>query len=370
MQNEHFDSQDKKSSAWKIILPFQCQILGPSDSGKSYLLLELIKNSHKIFEKDIKNIAYVAPQANTTDTEFVRTLSSICKETGKRVAIFDAPPKVKELREIYPSGSICLILDDLTCFEHYPQNLAELSSVHSHHNNISVFYILQNCFQETSKLDLRTINRNLNVRILLYQRNDYRLFSTLNSILFPDRKKFLIECLEKAKSSGHPYIVVNVHPRCPLERRYICFTDIFNTRGPCFFDLYGHDNSDNSGSLDDMRAIDLSISPQEIEQSIHFLSKCASAKTLKEFKKTVDGGEKNDLSIAFKMLVFVVYGKVGGLKETDVSCLKKKRKTILQYVRSASLVNRTLRSKDLLRTVLKAVGTVICVIISLFIVEK
>ena len=179
-----------------------------------------MKDSKRIFEEDLTQIVYVSPCANITDFKYVRDLSFACKEAGKKLVVREIPPKVSEIKEIFPHGSICLILDDLTSFSSFPLNLAELSSFHSHHAGITCIYSVQNPYQKIGKLDLVTVCRNLTARFIFYQTNDFRLFYTLNAQLFPERKGYLVSCLLTARAAFNcSYVLINTHPRSTLPRR-------------------------------------------------------------------------------------------------------------------------------------------------------
>ena len=233
------DCGKSQTYCWKIKTPGQIQILGPSLVGKSKTILDLLEKSDKIFDRNITQIIYAAPCALKEDFQYISKLQEICKNTNKSLYVTDILPQISEIKEIFPSNPIILILDDLTSFENL-KGLSEISSLHAHHSDLTVLYSLQNCFQKTRKLDLVHLNRNLTGRFIFISYNDYRLYQTLNSILFPDKKGFLIKCLTEAKKLGINYVYINTHPHTCLPRRYICYTSLFsenNNSTPEFFDL-------------------------------------------------------------------------------------------------------------------------------------
>lgn len=228
--------------AWVIRTPAQIQLVGPSQSGKSTFLKKLLEEDDNIFDVAFSQIWYASPYAESQDTVFTDELRTICASRNRRLFTSENVPNVEEVRDQYPEGAVLLILDDLLSFEKL-DHLVDLSSIHAHHRNISCLYALQNPFQQTKKVDLLTVSRNLTGRIIFDSRNDMSVFRTLNSRIFPERRHFIIQCLKEAKKLGYPYIFLNTHPQSELERRYICYTGILsreksgNGGSPYFFDL-------------------------------------------------------------------------------------------------------------------------------------
>ena len=228
-----------KNGSWRINVPAQLLFLGPTQSGKSHTLLELIKNLDRVFDTRINQIIYASPTALRGDAGYVKQFVTIAKSVKKEVYILEKLPSVEEVREIYPQHPVLLIVDDLTSMKDLT-GLSELSSFYCHHANISLIFSLQNPFQKTNKCDLTTLQRNITGRFLFYQSNDWRLNYLLNTILFPERKKFTVDCLIKAKKEKLNYIFINTHPQSELPRKYMCYSALFkekNNELPLFFEL-------------------------------------------------------------------------------------------------------------------------------------
>lgn len=228
-------NEAKNRVFYRIKTPAQIMLIGPSQCGKSTLLLKLIYQLNNTLDKDITNIIYCAPCSKVTDSKYVEKLQDICKLKDKKLHIYENPPSIDTIQNIFSKQDVLLILDDVTGFKESDLNLGELSSIHAHHSNITCIYSLQNPFQK-SKIDLTTISRNLTFRIIFYQTNDWLMYKTLNSKIFPDKKNFLLHCLEKARKRGINYICVDTNPHTTLERRFICMTALLEG-GPLFFDL-------------------------------------------------------------------------------------------------------------------------------------
>lgn len=225
---------DGRKEDWLIRTPAQIQFLGPSQSGKSYRILQLLAQQRAIFDRPFDRVIYAAPglghddDGNDRDDKersYLERLKAACRAGGiSELLIASEVPRVQDVAA--EKKRTLLILDDLLCFPRLTA-LTELSSLHAHHLDISCLYCLQNPFQKTSATDLQTLSRNATGRFIFFQTNDWRLYGTLNEKLFPDRKGFLADCLLAAQRLGLNYVFVNTAPFCPLPRRYICYTGLF-----------------------------------------------------------------------------------------------------------------------------------------------
>ena len=102
-------------------------------------------------------------------------------------------------------------------------------------------YSIQNPYAKHAGLDLPTLSRNATGHFVLYQVSDWRVYSLLNSRLFPDKKDFLLrKLLESQEKYNLPYVFIHTHPRGKLPRRYMCRTALFEAErqfdSPIIFD--------------------------------------------------------------------------------------------------------------------------------------
>ena len=197
--------------------------------GKSRLILDLVDQCDRVFERPVFQFVYVAPKAFTADQDYVQELATIVKKNNKKLHVLENLPTVAEVLEIYPEGDRVLIVDDITTLPNL-EGLTELAGYGSHHTNLSLVYSLQNPYQRTKKTDLVSVSRNLTGRFIFYQLNDLRLFRILNDQLFPTKPNFIIDSLDKARDNGLKYIFVNTHPQFTLHRDQNCYTALFKEK--------------------------------------------------------------------------------------------------------------------------------------------
>ncbi len=190
----------------------------------------------------IKRICYCAPSLTNRDA-YGDNLKDMCEQGDKGLWLLDHIPNEDELKDIGGGQPCLLVLDDLVGFAD-ATGLTSLVTVGSHHLNISLVCTVQNPYLKSSKLDLTTLSRNLTGLILFFQLADYLMYSRLNSRLFPEKKGFLLNCLETARSSYNlNYIFVNLSTFANIPRRHICYTGLFKEErvndSPLVFDLQG-----------------------------------------------------------------------------------------------------------------------------------
>ncbi len=226
---------------WTIKTPARVELCGPSQAGKSTLLLKLIGDD-SVWDKSIKKVAYASPSTSAHD-EYLEQMQSRCDSTGKTLLVCDKIPSSEELQGFAEGEPLILILDDLLGFAS-GERLTEILVMDSHHMNCTVLFCVQTPFFKSSRFDLCTASRNLTARIVLYQVSDWLQYQLISCRLFPEKKSFLIDCLTEAKSKyGLNYVFCNLHPFSTIPRQFMCCTAIFADErerfgdSPLFFDL-------------------------------------------------------------------------------------------------------------------------------------
>ena len=208
-------------------------------------MLQLIGDNSVWKNVDFKYVIYCSPLINE-EPELANKLHEMCAE--KNLHILDQIPSIEEINRFKrKTEEHCLLcLDDITLFkEDNKEFLQKLFLLYSHHNNLSVLYTVQNPFLQNKKtVDLVSLSRNLTARIILYQINDFYIYNLISSRIFPGKKNFLVNCLQKAKDKYKlNYVILNVNSFSDLPRRHICYSGIFqderrrNFDSPIFFDL-------------------------------------------------------------------------------------------------------------------------------------
>jgi hypothetical protein len=180
--------------------PLACIISGPSQSGKSHLLRELILERDSVIDGQISRVlyCYTASRPNIPGIEF-----------------FHGLPSIAEMSRI-PHTLLCL--DDLMNEVSRDVEMIDFFTRTIHHSNLTVFFLTQNLFF-ASKI-FRNISLNSNYFIFT---NTIRGLSSL-SIFFRQITtkwrqvfEFYKEITEK---QPYNYLFVDLTQSCPTPFRF------------------------------------------------------------------------------------------------------------------------------------------------------
>jgi hypothetical protein len=220
---------------WRIPSPGSYTILGPSQSGKSELLIKLLKNP-SIWIKKPKIVIYAAPSIDDRK-DYIKRMSETCKETDESefyaTKVVPDEEKVRQMTE-FRDQPVILILDDLLSFSDKTniKKATQLGIKGCHHGKITLFMCLQNPFPQGYP-DFVTLSRNTTGKFIMYQTNDLRSIRNINSSMFPGTKDFLLYCLFKAKTKLNcRYIFTNNSSFSPVDRRYLVYTCLLPSERP------------------------------------------------------------------------------------------------------------------------------------------
>lgn len=193
---------------WKH--PFSAIIAGPSGSGKSYFVINFIKNLSDICDTQFKEIfwhyAIWQPKLDVGGIQFIQGLP----ET--------------EYSSDHPK---LIIIDDLMRESANSTVILDLFSKGCHHQNISLFYISQNLFFKGRHT--RDLSLNSHYLVLFKNPRDKAQIRHLAQQMCPQNFKFLIEAFTDATSKPHGYLLIDLKQATPENCRFR--TNIFSEDG-------------------------------------------------------------------------------------------------------------------------------------------
>jgi hypothetical protein len=172
--------------------PLTCIIAGPTQSGKTYFIFDLLKNIHKLFTPVPSRIIWCYGEYQ----ELLKTL----------------PPNVEiceglnAVHELTGEESTLVIVDDL--MEEAGKEIANLFTKGSHHKNLSIIMVVQNIFHQ-SKI-MRTISLNAHYLVLFKNPRDAGQIRHLATQLFPGNSAFLVDAYRQATQKPHGYLVLDL----------------------------------------------------------------------------------------------------------------------------------------------------------------
>ncbi len=176
-----------------FIHPFTCLIVGPTQSGKTFLLKEILKYSNNLFNLKPDRIVFCYAAWQNTYESYRKEIPQIEFYEG----IFDIELLNKNKQNL-------IVFDYLMADCNKSEKIMNLFTVGSHHHNTSVFFITQNIFSKGKYT--RDISLNSNYLIIFKNPRDQLQFQILARQMFPNKTKFLLEAFENATFQPHGYL--------------------------------------------------------------------------------------------------------------------------------------------------------------------
>ena len=208
----------------RIKWPFNMQVCGPSQSGKSEWVAKLIYYKNNVMEgENCKQILWFTPHGH---------VPSIIHNYPNMFVYNCLPWQINDAHDLYKLKDTLLVLDDFALHTKNSAELTELFTRFSHHNNCSIIQITQNVFWAGS--DARTRSLNVHYFVLLRQVRDQKQIRTLSRQISQNNTQF--EWIMKAYNDAtqqryYGYLLVSCHPRD--NPNIMLRTNIFPNEKPC-----------------------------------------------------------------------------------------------------------------------------------------
>lgn len=201
--------------------PFSMIIAGPSMSGKTTFLKNLLDRRNEMFNVKFKKIMWCYAETNAKP--------NVAGVTYHKGMINNYSNERDE--------ETLIILDDLMS-EAYNSTVSELFTKGSHHRNTSVILVTQNLFHHTSQS--RNISLNAKYIVLFKNPRDKQQFSHLARQIYPENSKELMRVYNEVMQTPHAYFIIDLTQDCNELLRFR--TDIFNPNyfAVCFSNLDHH----------------------------------------------------------------------------------------------------------------------------------
>lgn len=198
--------------------PFSLIVAGPSGSGKSILVQELLRRGLKNLDVDYDDILWCYSEWHPQ-----------CQELRKKVRFQKG---IENIERIDSSRPMLIVIDDL--MRESNENVVDLFTRGCHHSNASVIFITQNVFHQSK--GQRDISLNAHYMILFKNPRDGAQIAHLARQVCPWNPKFLQEAYGDATNRAHGYILLDMKQDTPEECRYR--TNIYGEKEPGYEIVY------------------------------------------------------------------------------------------------------------------------------------
>lgn len=180
-----------------FIHPFNCIISGPTMSGKTFLLKEILKNKDVLIKPSPNKIIYCYKEWQSIYDNFKIDVPGIIFVDG--LVRYD---------EIDMSFNNLIIFDDLMNEAIQSKDIMNIFTIGSHHKNTSTFLISQNMFAKGKFA--RDISLNSNYMIIFHNPRDQQQIAILARQMYPNNSKFLIESFNDVSKNPHGYLLIDL----------------------------------------------------------------------------------------------------------------------------------------------------------------
>ena len=185
---------------FSLIHPFSSIFAGPSGSGKSSLLIRLLKE-RDLINFPIKSVLYIY-------THFEPEFFNI-QQNDPAVTFSN---NIQDIESFNTIDSL-LIIDDCLQYlvnDKYRQLIEHYFIQKSHHSRISIICVLQNLFPK----QLRTIAINVHYLVLFKFLRDKSMVTRIACQCSPENSKFITDAYKKACSRmGFGHFVLDFSPK-------------------------------------------------------------------------------------------------------------------------------------------------------------
>ena len=174
--------------------PFCMMVAGPTQSGKSYFVYNLLVNKKNLILPEINKIIYCYSVWQPLYEKMLVDVNNITFHKGI--------PDQENLKDAI------IVIDDLMseCIEN--KQILDLFTVGSHHRNLSVIFLTQNIY-EKGKYS-RAISINSHYLVLFNNRRDKAQIQYLARQIYPQEGKFFEEVYKDAIYRKYGHLIVDL----------------------------------------------------------------------------------------------------------------------------------------------------------------
>lgn len=190
--------------------PFSILVCGPSSSGKTYFVKNVLLNHHHVIKNMPQNIVWIYTSMQPMYDEL--------KKLNKDIKFVKDLPESFDDHRLFPQDqSHLIILDDLIFQASDHPEVVRIFTQYRHHRNMSVILLSQNIFHQGKYS--RAISLNSTHMILFKNPRDKLQVSVLANQILPTKKKYFLEAFEDATRPPHGYLIIDLTPNCPEHYR-------------------------------------------------------------------------------------------------------------------------------------------------------
>ena len=188
-------------------------VAGPSMSGKSSITVSILRNKSEMFKNgdSIKKVIYFYSEWQKSFEDLLR--DGVVDEFSSQQPTLDLiKSKVEHLKD---SGGSIVVLDDK--MHDLTKDISSMFSKLSHHNNITIFLLVQNLFFNDQ--EFRNISLNSKYILLTKNPRDKAQITHFAKQFAPGKGKYVVESYREATKQPYGYLLFDHCQDTPDELR-------------------------------------------------------------------------------------------------------------------------------------------------------
>ena len=206
---------DTKEFDARLKCPFNMILSGPSPSGKSTFIINLLKQAYNLLDTKIDYIVWFAGQKTNMNLHtFFPHILQVVEEL----------PTDTFNEYILPDKHGVFVIDDMLSEASSSKAVMNLFIKVGHHNNITVILCLQDLFYNGK--ERKTFVRNAHYLVIFRNPLDYSIIYALGQKVLPHNNKVFLEIFKEATKTPYGYLFLDGHQSTIPEARFR--SDILN----------------------------------------------------------------------------------------------------------------------------------------------
>ena len=213
MNSTQIEKLDLDENALKFHTPCAISITGSSQSGKSYLMAQLVEHRSELFNTNFEQIFYCQPESLFLGTN---PIFEKLKSLYPHIQLIQGLPDIAKLNLHIDRTSKLILVDDMMQSILASPQMLDLLTIQIHACNITLCFTMHNNFPQ-SKFG-KTISRNVQYKFIFHNRLELTELRILSCQL-GKKSSFLEECFaflfNTFPAEHHPYLMIDGHAQTP-----------------------------------------------------------------------------------------------------------------------------------------------------------
>lgn len=196
----------------RLSSPFNFLVAGPSKSGKTTFVANLLKSGKDMFSKQPDNVIlyYANDQAIYDELMALKLINEKINFNDTDPSYDDILNKVAPYKDM--NGSLIIFDDTLSDIK---PGFEKIFQVLGHHTQCSLIYLTQNLFHNSKTF--RNVTLQLDYITLKRNQRDSSQIRTLASQLCPGNSDWIVDIYNEATKDPYTYILVDCSADSPSE---------------------------------------------------------------------------------------------------------------------------------------------------------